>query len=108
MIDWQTASDLKQAIGTDVFNEVVTVFFTEADKTLTRMMAATTADGMKSELHFMKGSALNLGFSDLAQICQRLETRAEAGDTDLPLAQVKTTYLASRDQFSRHRAEMIG
>ena len=107
MIDWQTANELKQAIGAEVFDEVVTVFFKETDSTLTRLMAATTADAMKSELHFMKGSALNLGFSDLAQICQGLETRAEEGETDLPLAQVQTVYYASREEFSLHRAEMI-
>lgn len=108
MIDWQIASDLKQAIGTKVFDEVVAVFFAEADSTLSRMMAATTADGMKSELHLMKGSALNLGFNTLAELCQRLETRAEAGDTALPLAEVKAAYTASRAEFSQHRAEMIG
>ncbi|MDO9639050.1 MAG: Hpt domain-containing protein [Pseudotabrizicola sp.] len=107
MIDWQIANDLKQAIGPEVFEEVVTVFFQETDSTLNRLLGATTADAMKSELHFMKGSALNLGFSDLAQICQRLESRAEAGESDLPLAQVKTIYSASQDEFSRRRAEMI-
>ncbi|WP_103332116.1 Hpt domain-containing protein [Pseudotabrizicola formosa] len=108
MIDWQVANDLKQAIGTDVFDEVIEVFFTEADGTLTRMMAATTADDMKSELHFMKGSALNLGFREVAQLCQTLEHRAEAGDTDLPLSQVQTIYAASREEFSLRRAEMLG
>ncbi|TGD67406.1 Hpt domain-containing protein [Tabrizicola sp. WMC-M-20] len=107
MIDWQIANDLKQAIGADVFDEVIAVFFAEADDTLTRMMAATTAEDMQNELHFMKGSALNLGFSDMAQLCQRLELRAEAGDTDLPLAQVQTVYAASREEFSLRRAQML-
>lgn len=107
MIDWQTANELKQAIGAEIFDEVVTVFFKESESTLNRLMAATTADAMKSELHFMKGSALNLGFSDLAQLCQGLETRAEGGDADLPLAQVQTVYHASREEFSQHRARMI-
>lgn len=107
MIDWQIANDLKQAIGADVFDEVIAVFFAEADDTLTRIMAATTAEDMQNELHFMKGSALNLGFSDMAQLCQRLELRAEAGDTDLPLAQVQTVYAASREEFSLRRAQML-
>jgi HPt (histidine-containing phosphotransfer) domain-containing protein len=34
---------------------------------------------VEGQLHFLKGSALNLGLSDLAAICQEGERKAAAG-----------------------------
>jgi HPt (histidine-containing phosphotransfer) domain-containing protein len=62
---------------------------------------------MESDLHFLKGSALNLGFSDLASLCQTEERRAAQGATDVPLDRVRDVYLASREVFLRDLARQL-
>ncbi len=99
MIDWQRLDNLRQEIGPDDFSEVVALFIEEADEVVCRLAAATTAKGLESDLHFLKGSALNLGFTDLAQICQINERKAAAGDMNLALDQVTRIYAVSRDVF---------
>lgn len=99
MIDWQRLENLKQEIGAEDFGEVVALFLEEADEVVARLLAAKTAKVMESDLHFLKGSALNLGFTDLAQICQLGERKAAVGDTDVPLREVQEVYAASRAMF---------
>lgn len=106
MIDWQRIRDLRQEIGIKDFAEVVALFLEEADEVIARLSAAKTAKAMESDLHFLKGSALNLGFIDLANICQQGERRAAGGKTDVALHQVHAVYTASRSVFLRKLAEM--
>ncbi|MFN4155170.1 MAG: Hpt domain-containing protein [Paracoccaceae bacterium] len=106
MIDWQQVNELKQAIGATAFDTVVTLFLQEADKTTALLAAATTADQISATLHALKGSALNLGFTELAQICQSCEIRADTGETDLPLDQVQAAYVRSRAEFVLKLPEM--
>ncbi len=106
MIDWQRLKDLKQEIGDDNFGEVVVLFLEEADEVVARLPAAKTAKTMENDLHFLKGSALNLGFTDLAQICQLGERSAAAGETDLRLEEVVAVYATSRELFLRKLADL--
>lgn len=99
MIDWQRVEDLKKEIGDEDFGEVVALFLEEADEVVARLPGVNTAKGLESDLHFLKGSALNLGFTDLAQICQLGERKAAAGETDVPLDQVQVVYATSRTTF---------
>ncbi len=99
MIDWQRVQDLKREIGADAFGEVVPLFLAELEEVLSALQSATTAHDLKSALHALKGNALNLGFTDLAQLCQTLESRAEQDETDLPLPEVYTVLDRSRAAF---------
>lgn len=99
MIDWQRVEDLKQEIGAEDFGEVVALFLEEADEVVARLLTAKTAKALENDLHFLKGSALNLGFTDLAQICQLGERRAAAGGTDIDVAEVQSVYATSRTAF---------
>ncbi len=99
MIDWNRVEDLRDEIGPDDFTEVVTLFLEEADEVVGRLFDAPTAKAMESDLHFLKGSALNLGFSDLAHVCQQGERRAAAGLTDIAMDQVVDIYQQSRSVF---------
>ena len=107
MIDWQRIRDLKQEIGAGSFDKVVVLFLGEADAATDQLLAATTPPDMKRDLHALKGLALNLGFVDLAQLCQIYETRAAEGDTDLPLAKFQTVYAASRTEFLSNLAAVL-
>jgi HPt (histidine-containing phosphotransfer) domain-containing protein len=100
MIDWSRVADLRGELGPDDFDEVVVLFLEEADD----MIARLTPDFDRSEtervLHFLKGSALNLGFQDLAALCQDGERAAAQGMADrVDLGAVVRCYTASKAAF---------
>jgi HPt (histidine-containing phosphotransfer) domain-containing protein len=97
MIDWKRVAELKEEIGADGFVEVADMFLDEAEGAVRALVAGLPVDEVEGQLHFLKGSALNLGLSDLAAICQEGERRAAAGQGDaVDIAQVATIWRASR------------
>ncbi|MCB6178012.1 Hpt domain-containing protein [Rhodobacter sp. Har01] len=99
MIDWDRLNELRDEIGEDDLAEVVVIFLDEADEVIGRL-ASGQSTNLESDLHFLKGSALNLGLSDLAGLCQDGEKRAAAGDNaSVDLARVASLYEASKRSF---------
>ncbi|MDT8857632.1 Hpt domain-containing protein [Paracoccaceae bacterium Fryx2] len=97
MIDWKRVSDLKAEIGEADFAEVVVVFLEEADEVIARIGSGQGRPSLAGDLHFLKGSALNLGFSALAALCQEGERRAAAGKAgSVDVARVVQAYHDSR------------
>ena len=97
MIDWDKVEELRTEIGADDFSEVVDMFREEADQAVHALAAGPPVEEVEGLLHFLKGSALNLGLADLAAICQDGERKAAAGYGSLvDLAQVVRVYTASR------------
>lgn len=99
MIDWERVRELKLEIGPEDFGDVVAVFLQEADDVVARLAGLTDARSIENDLHFLKGSALNLGFADLAQICQMGELNAAIGAADVGMQAVLDTYRMSRALF---------
>jgi HPt (histidine-containing phosphotransfer) domain-containing protein len=99
MIDWDRVRELRGEIGADDFAEVALMFLEEADEAVARLTPTSTAKAMEADLHFLKGAALNLGFSALSGLCQDGERRAATGDTNVDLGAVKATYFASKSAF---------
>ncbi|MFP4043627.1 MAG: histidine kinase [Rhodosalinus sp.] len=66
MIDWTRVTELHREVGAEDFEEVVTLFVEEVEAALD---ALDHDDPSPEHLHFLKGSALNLGFTALAQQC---------------------------------------
>jgi histidine phosphotransfer protein HptB len=99
VIDWSRVQELKLEIGPDDFEEVVSLFLEEADQTVGSLTSLTEAVSMQHSLHFLKGSALNLGFTELAHLCQEEERRAASGNTDIAMDAVATVYQRSRVEF---------
>lgn len=105
MIDWQRVRELRDEIGEDDFGEVVDLFLEEADEVAAKIPALTAADQIESALHFLKGSALNLGFKEFAALCQAGEKAAAMGDVaSIDLARVVTVYEASKRAFANGQA----
>lgn len=99
MIDWDRVRDLKAEIGEPDFLEVATMFLDESDEVVARLSRDHGAGALEQDLHFLKGAALNLGFVQLATLCQDGERRAAAGLTDIDLASVCGAYQVSRQMF---------
>ncbi len=105
LIDWARVRELRQEIGEDGFEEVVGLFLDEADETVARLTAESGAKKLAADLHYLKGAALNLGFSALAAQCQDGERRANAGDVSTDLGTVRAVYAESRARFLGGQAE---
>ncbi len=100
MIDWDRVRELKDEIGEEDFAEVAEMFIAEVEEVIHRLKAAPDPACFEADLHFIKSSALNLGFSDLSALCQAGERRAASGDAgSVDLAPVLACYAASRAAF---------
>ena len=97
MIDWKRVGELRAEIGADSFVEVADMFLEEAEGAVHALLCGLPPEDVEAQLHFLKGSALNLGLSDLAAICQEGERKAAAGQGDaVDATQVAAVYRASR------------
>lgn len=100
MIDWARLNELRSEIGEDDLTEVVSLFLEEADEVVARIATLRTDSDLESQLHFLKGSALNLGLSDLASLCQDGERAAAQGHgVSIDLGRIAATYAASKAAF---------
>lgn len=73
MIDWTRVAELRAEIGAEDFDEVAELFLMEVEDTLSRLSRASAdVTQMQELLHFLKGSALNLGFSDMSTCAVRV------------------------------------
>ena len=100
MIDWDRVKELKEEIGEEDFAEVVEMFISEVDEVIERLKTQPDPDSYEADLHFLKSSALNLGFADLASLCQDGERRSAAGGADtVTLAPIFECYTSSKSAF---------
>lgn len=97
MIDWMRVTELRTEIGAEDFTEVVDLFLEEVDAGMAEL--GSDPDHLEEQLHALKGSALNLGFSDFAALCQAGETRAASGQGDIDLDALRATYDVSMTAF---------
>ena len=79
MIDWKRVNELRDEVGPDDFDEVIDIFLDEVETTLSAMADLPSDADIGPSLHFLKGSALNIGFQALADICGAGERIAAAG-----------------------------
>lgn len=80
-MDWKRVDELKAEIGEDDFAEVVEIFFDEVAEAVARLSGAGAED-LAATLHFIKGCALNLGLSSLANACAAGEQAVAAAAPD--------------------------
>jgi HPt (histidine-containing phosphotransfer) domain-containing protein len=104
MIDWNRVAELRAEVGDDAFDEIVDLFLDEVQEVARRLEGApVTPERLAADLHFLKGSALNLGFSELAALCAAGEARAGTGDVGgVDLAAVLACHRASCRAFLEH------
>lgn len=100
VIDWSRVQELRREIGEEGFAEVVELFLDEVETVIGRLAAATTANASAEDMHFLKGSAWNLGFVEFGALCHDGERRAVAGRFDkADLERVMACYATSKAAF---------
>lgn len=100
MIDWARVRELKEEIGEEDFAEVAEMFIAEVEEVIDRLRATPDPTQFEEDLHFIKSSALNLGFAHLSTLCQDGEHKAASGNAEsVDLAPVFASYAASKAAF---------
>lgn len=100
MIDWDRVAALREEVGLEDFDEVVELFLQEVDEEIETLSGIAPQDGLAEKLHFLKGSALSLGFRDFSNLCQHGESDLTA-DPSAPvdLQALQSSYQSSRSAF---------
>lgn len=96
MIDWPRVTELREEVGPEDFNEVVELFLEEVEEVIVKLSDITDRAQLEQDLHFLKGSALSLGFQAFSSLCQDGEHKsaqgqAEAVDVPAIIAQYRTS-----------------
>jgi len=69
MLDAARITELKQEVGLDDFVEVVGIFCEEVEEVLAELPQTPVTD-IADKLHFLKGSALNIGMIGVGELCR--------------------------------------
>lgn len=109
MIDWSQVADLYTDFDEDSFSEVLQVFVQEMKAGMAQLKAAQSPDENRTAFHFLKGAALNLGFSEVANLCSSGELRAAEGEDvtrekDQVLAAFPQTYTRFEQEWRQRMA----
>ncbi|WP_323781554.1 Hpt domain-containing protein [Thalassovita sp.] len=100
MIDWKRVAELRDEIGTDDFDDVVELFLDEVHGVIEKLRHNPNPDDLESDLHFLKGSALNLGFSDFSEKCHSAERHVANDQSDqVDLTTILTCFDQSLKEF---------
>ena len=100
MIDWSRVAELRDEVGADDFGEVVDLFLDEVEEVLARLGGDRDATRFEDDFHFLKGSALSLGFRAFSNLCrdgERLTAEGRAQDVDV--TEILAVYEASKAEF---------
>ncbi|MGI9391292.1 MAG: Hpt domain-containing protein [Boseongicola sp.] len=99
MIDWNRLSELRSEVGEDDYDEILVLFFDEVASVLDSIESANV-DAMKRDLHFLKGSAMNIGLTDVSALCQDYELAlATNPDDTIDLSAIRHAFLASKEKI---------
>ncbi|WP_170426278.1 Hpt domain-containing protein [Ruegeria arenilitoris] len=100
MINWSRVRQLRDEVGASEFDEVVEIFLDEVQEALTRLCNDTARAEFEQNLHFVKGSALSLGFETLAKLCQDGERQSAQGQSQtVDLSIILSTFKDSTAAF---------
>ncbi|MHA6264295.1 Hpt domain-containing protein [Arenibacterium sp. CAU 1754] len=102
MIQWLRVTELREEVGEEDFGEVVELFLEEVEEVIQKLKDGPDRSQLEQDLHFLKGSALSLGFDHFSGLCQDGETRSANGradDVDVPA--IITGYEQSKTLFQK-------
>jgi HPt (histidine-containing phosphotransfer) domain-containing protein len=86
MIHWPRVKELRDEIGAEDFGEVVDLFLEEVEEVIVKLRSGDCGQ-LEQDLHFLKGSAMNLGFDDFSKLClvgERKSAEGQAENVNVP------------------------
>ena len=107
MIDWARVMELREEVGPSEFEPVLELFMDEVEEIVMRLSRDDPAR-LARDLHFLKGSAWNLGFAEFGAQCQECETQSLRGQPNaISIDQIVSCYARSKQLFMRDLARMV-
>ncbi|GGX39958.1 nickel transporter [Tateyamaria omphalii] len=101
MIDWDRVTTLRAEIGEDDFEEVVPLFIEEVTEIIDGLRAGPDLSRLEDDLHALKGSALNLGFTDFSILCHKGEAMSARGKAaEVDVSAIVDSFDASKTAFT--------
>lgn len=100
MIDWNQVKRLRHDVGNDAFDEIVDLFIDEVEGAVTKLSEKLEISNLENDMHFLKGSALNLGFIEFSQMCmngEKMSAGGKAANVDVPA--IIDCFYASKTRF---------
>ncbi|NVK16518.1 MAG: Hpt domain-containing protein [Rhodobacteraceae bacterium] len=99
MIDWPRVTELRDEVGPEDFGEVVDIFLEEVEEVIGKLEGGNRGQ-LEQDLHFLKGSALNLGFEEFSSMCLDGERRSAQGEAEgVDVAAIIANFQASKSAF---------
>ncbi|KAE9630880.1 Hpt domain-containing protein [Parasedimentitalea maritima] len=100
MIDWPRVKELREEVGAEDFGEVVDLFLEEVEEVIGKLSKLSDRTQLEQDLHFLKGSALSLGFQGFSSLCQDGERKSAQGSADtVDVPAIIATYQSSKATF---------
>lgn len=99
MVNWDRITELQEEVGEDDLSEVLALFCEEVEDAL-GTLSTSDPDALKGQLHFLKGSALNIGLDQVSTLCRDAEHSLAADPQSLPQVD------AIRSAYQTARAEL--
>ena len=100
MIDWDRVAELREEVGAEDFDEVVELFLQEVDEEIENLTTQTAQSDLAEKLHFLKGSALSLGFKEFSGLCQNGEAALSVDPSaTVDVQGLHASYQVSRNSF---------
>lgn len=107
MIDWGRIKELRDEIGANELLEIVDIFLEEVSANVEALSEVSDRQ-LGDSLHAIRGSALNLGFQDLAALCQKGENLVATGaEKDVNRREISDSFLRSRSVFDAEMVQVI-
>ncbi|MGV6849103.1 MAG: Hpt domain-containing protein [Marinibacterium sp.] len=97
MINWSRVNELRSEVGAEDFQDVVHLFLEEVDDALLRLGSNESPDATAADLHFLRGSAVSLGFSVFSDLCEKAEVRSVVSSADI--SEILEIYEKSKAEF---------
>ncbi len=93
MIDARRIDELRDEVGNDDLAEVIDLFCEEVEEVLATLDQIATVE----QLHFLKGSALNIGLSEVSALCRAEEGRLRDDPQARPRVEdIRAAYFQAR------------
>lgn len=109
MLDREQLSHLMEDVGRQGFAEVVALFLQETDDGMEKLLRSDDPSCLASDLHFLKGAALNLGLREFGDMCHQGEVLARAGQASkLDRSELQLSYQAGRSALLTFTRENQG
>ncbi|MDD9923366.1 MAG: Hpt domain-containing protein [Boseongicola sp.] len=102
MLDFDRLDELKKEVGEEDFHDILSLFFEEFEESLAQLITASPSQQSET-LHFLKGSAMNIGLSKVSELCRTGEEALKAGATSVDPVKIQDAYDASRSALLEAR-----